>query len=77
MKKSKAELMRVETVIESDRLKLKDDFLKLMETDLRKVLGEYFYLETLPQTEIVKEGKGYSVRVNFTTSGIKNFINIP
>ncbi len=77
MKKRKAEIMRVETVINNDRMKLKDDFMKLLERDLRKILSEYFYLENLPQTEIIKEGKGFIVNINFTASRIKNFINIP
>ncbi len=77
MKKNKTELMRVETVINSDRLRLKDDFIKLMETDLAKLLGEYFYLETPPQTEIIKDAKEFKVNINFTASQIKNFIKIP
>ena len=77
MKKNKQELMRVETVINSDRLRLKDDFIKLMEKDLKKLLSEYFYLETEPQTEIIKEGKSFIVNVNFTCTEIKNFINVP
>lgn len=77
MKRNKTELLRVETVINSDRMRLKDDFIKLFEADLKKLLTEYFYLESFPQTEIVKEGKGYNVIINFTCSQIKNFINIP
>lgn len=76
-KEKKSELMRVETVLNGDRLKLKDDFMKLMEADLRKVLSEYFYLESLPSTEIIKEGKGLKVNINFISSQIKNFINLP
>ncbi len=76
-RKNKSELMRVETVLNGDRLKLKDDFMKLMEADLRKMLSEYFYLETPPSTEIIKEGKELKVSINFTSSQIKNFINLP
>jgi hypothetical protein len=42
MKKNKQELMRVETVINSDRLRLKDDFIKLMEKDLKKFYPNIF-----------------------------------
>ena len=77
MKKSKQELMRVETVINSDRLRLKDDFIKLMEADLKRLLSEYFYLENSPQTEIVKDGRIFKISINFTCTEIKNFINVP
>ena len=77
MKKKKDEILRVETVINSDRLRLKDDFIRLLEKDLSKILGEYFYLENIPEIEIVKEGKGFKVNVVFSSSGIKNFINVP
>jgi hypothetical protein len=77
MKKSKQELMRVETMINSDRLRLKDDFIKLMESDLKRLLSEYFHLENAPLTEIIKDGKIFRVNINFSCSEIKNFINVP
>ena len=77
MKKYKSELMRVETVLNEDRLKLKDDFIKLLEADLKSLLSEYFYLNAMPQAEIIKEGKELKVNINFTCSQIKNFINLP
>ncbi len=77
MKKYKSELMRVETVLNEDRLKLKDDFIKLLEADLKSLLSEYFYLNVMPQAEIIKEGKELKVNITFTCSQIKNFINLP
>ena len=77
MKKNKMDLMRVETVLNGDRLRLKDDFIKLMECDLKNLLSEYFYLETNPTVEIFKGGKELKVSINFTSSQIKNFINLP
>ncbi len=77
MKKNSTELMRVETVINNDRMRLKDDFIKLLDNDLKRLLAEYFYLESNPQTEIIKNGKGYSVNINFVCSQVKNFINVP
>ena len=77
MKKRENELMRIETVINNDRLKLKDEFSKLLERDLTSLLQEYFYLDGAPIIGIEKSGKGFNVSITFFCSQIKNFINIP
>ena len=77
MKNKNDELMRVETMLNSDRLRLKDDFIKLLECDLSSLLSEYFYLNSVPVVEMEKDGKEFLVRISFSCSQIKSFINIP
>ena len=54
MKKKNDQLMRVETLINNDRLKMKEEFSKLLEKDLVSLLQEYFYLDGLINIDIVK-----------------------
>ena len=77
MKRKNDEILRMETIINNDRLRLKDEFSKLLEKDLFDLLQEYFYLDEIPQVEILKNGKGYEVKINFSCSNIKSFINVP
>ena len=77
MKKKNDQLMRVETLINNDRLKMKEEFSKLLEKDLVSLLQEYFYLDGLINIDIVKEGKNLKVSIIFNSNGIKNFINVP
>lgn len=77
MRKRESELMRIETVINNDRLKLKDEFSRLLEKDLTYLLQEYFYIDSVPTINIEKNGKGFNVSISFSCSQIKNFINVP
>ncbi|MBQ7340081.1 MAG: hypothetical protein IJW43_04435 [Clostridia bacterium] len=77
MKNQTDEIMRVERVINNDRLKIKEEFSRLLEKDLTCLLQEYFYLSSSPQVQIVKKGKGYGVSIEFDCSNLKSFINIP
>ncbi len=77
MKRKNEQLLRVETVLNNDRLRLKEDFSKLLEADLTKLLMDYFYFNGSPTVEIVKKGSGFEVSINFTCNQVKNFINLP
>lgn len=79
MKKNKlnGELMRLRTVIESDRLNVSDNFDELITADLGEVLGDYFDLKTRPVLTVTKENGGYLVRVEALAVRIKAFGVIP
>ncbi len=58
MKKNNAkELMRVQTLIESDRLNMGKGFNELLVSDLSKLLADYFDFNSVPEIELQK-GKG-------------------
>ena len=77
MKSQTDEIMRVERVINNDRLKIKEEFSRLLEKDLECLLKEYFYLSSKLNVQINKKGKGYGVNIEFDCSNLKSFINVP
>lgn len=77
MKKKNAELMRVQNLIESDRLNLGDGFEKLFLNDLLKLLRDYYDVRNTPAINIDKNIKGYSVNISFDATAIKNVNFLP
>ena len=77
MKKKNAELMRVQNLIESDRLNLGDGFEKLFLNDLLKLLRDYYDVRYTPALNIDKNIKGYSVNISFDATAIKNVNFLP
>lgn len=77
MKKSKTELIRAQTMIESDRLNTNDDFIELVEGDVCKLFKDYFDFNDAPQMLIGKVGNKLKVEVVVLVDRIKNFSKIP
>ena len=77
MKKDKNELMRLQTLIESDRVNMGDDFISLVESDVEKLLKDYFDFSSAPKLSITKFGDKYKVQLNLVVLRIKNFSVIP
>ena len=77
MKKKNAELMRVQNLIESDRLNLGDGFEKLFLNDLLKLLRDYYDVRNTPAINIDKNIKVYSVNISFDATAIKNVNFLP
>ncbi len=77
MKKKNMELMRVQNLIESDRLSLGDGFEKLFINDLTKLLRDYFDLKVQPDFAINKSTQGYTVDIKFDALSIKNVNFLP
>ncbi len=72
MKKvEKSEMMRVQTVLEKDRLFVGQGFEELMISDLKKLLTDYFDFSKDIQYEITKEKGEYRVNVSLIASRIK------
>ncbi len=77
MKKDKKELVRVQSIIENDRLSTGDNFEELITIDLHKVLFEYFDYRGLPSIKILKSGNKLNIEINLVADSIKPFGIIP
>ena len=77
MKKNKKELVRVQTMLESDRLSTSDNFLELLTTDLTKLLKEFFDFNGSVNVFIDKKGVVYDVGFKVVANSIKNFDYVP
>lgn len=75
MKKEKKELIRLQNIIENDRL-TNNDFNALLTKDLTKLLSDYFDFKSAPNISIEKSGNGYDVDVSFVAVRIKSFSSV-
>lgn len=74
MRKAKtAEYLRLETVMERDRLAVTDDFNELLRRDLERVAAEYFELKSPLAVEIKKENGEYRLSFRLRAKRAKNF----
>jgi len=78
-KKSKinGEIMRLKTVLESDRLNVAGGFDELITADLNALFGDYFDLKTRPVLTVTKENGGYLVKAEALAVRIKSFGVVP
>lgn len=77
MKQDKNELMRVQTLIEKDRINTKDDFFELVVSDTDKLLKDYFDYKDLPKIAVSKVGNRYKIELSILVDRVKNFTTIP
>ena len=77
MKKNKNELVRVQTMIECDRLNAGDDFIELVERDVGVLFKDYFDFNDTPRLTIEKSNNKLKVEVLVFADRIKNFSKIP
>ncbi len=77
MRKDKKELVRVQSIIESDRLNAGDDFEELVILDLHKVLIDYFDYRGLPSIKMAKIGGKVRVDISLEANLIKSFGVVP
>lgn len=75
--KKKNEITRLLSIVQNDRLNLNDQFHKIIEKDVEKVLKEYFDYNDNINIEITKNGDGYRVNFSFFATRIKPFIKSP
>ena len=77
MKSKKNSLLRMETLINNDRIKNSDGFLDLLTCDINRVLKDYFGYKGLPIVEVVKSGNIFAVNITLTAESIKAFSFLP
>ncbi len=73
MKNKNLELIRVQNVIESDRLNVGDGFGELFKSDLVKLIIDYFDIKKNPELKITKNRDGFNVNISFESDRIKFF----
>lgn len=76
MKKEKKNLLRIQSMIEKDRICTGDNFMQLIESDLNKLLRDYFDFVKPLDIKIERQNNGYFFTLNLNVSRIKNFANI-
>ena len=76
MRRNKNEIIRLQSIIENDRITSVDSFNNLLISDLNNLLREYFDFKNMPTLKIERNGVDFKVEINLTASRIKNFINI-
>ncbi|MBE7061996.1 MAG: hypothetical protein E7382_05620 [Clostridiales bacterium] len=77
MKKNKKELIRIQSLLESDRLCAGDNFLELLTVDLTKLLKEYFDFPDVPRINIEKKGSFYELNISLLSTRIRSFDCMP
>lgn len=77
MKKDKQQLLRIQSLIENDRLSADESFSELVAGDLGRVLNDYFDFKELPIVKIEKFGDRFKVEFSILASRIKSFESLP
>ena len=77
MKSEKNYLLRMEDVINNDRLKNSADFTELLSIDVNRVMREYFDYKEKPLLEVVKTGNAYCVKITLTATSVRTFSSVP
>ena len=70
-------IIRVENMINSDRIKNADGFVDLLKGDINKVLKDYFDYKGYPSVTVYKNGNIFSVQILLNAEGIRAFSAIP
>lgn len=76
-KRSRNELARIKSLIESDRFTTCEDFETLLKRDLKKLLLDYFDLDGGVEIALKKDGGRYLFTVVANAICVKNFTAIP
>ena len=75
MRRNKNDIIRLQSIIENDRVNSSANFTNLLLSDLNNLLREFFDFKEAPDLNIERSG-GSFVQINFTASRIKNFIDV-
>ncbi len=77
MRKKKNQLMRLENIINNDRLNIGEEFISVLTMDLDSLLRDYFDFNKPPVVEIVKNNGAYCVKIGLVASKLLHFNKIP
>ncbi|MBO5285777.1 MAG: hypothetical protein J6B16_02645 [Clostridia bacterium] len=70
--KSSKNSIKLQSVLESDRLKVSDAFFDTLLNDLTTLLIDYLDLSNTPILKIEKTGKGFEVKISALATRLKN-----
>ena len=76
-KKDKKEILRVQNVLENDRMGARDSYIELLKKDLSKILKDYFEFRDLPVVKIEKLSDRYRVEFSIFASRVLKFEYLP
>ena len=76
MRKEKRELLRLQSMIENDRISVGDNFLQLIESDINKLLRDYFDFSKSPELNLEVQNNNYLFTLSLNASRIKQFANV-
>ena len=76
MKKNKNQLLRLQTLIENDRITTGENFSEMLVCDVDKLLRDYFDFSLSPTISMEKSNNGYLVNISINALRIKSFANI-
>ena len=77
MKGRKSSVIRVENLINGDRLKHSEEFAEMLTLDTGKVLRDYFDYRGVPNVEISKNGSFFEVKITLIAERIRTFSSLP
>lgn len=77
MKKNKAEMVRLQNVLERDRVKSNENFKELIIDDVAKILSDYFDYKEKPELEISKGNGKFNVKITLTATNLRTFGFLP
>ena len=76
MNKNKKQLLRLQSLIENDRISTGDNFNQMVINDVAKLLRDYFDFKLSPNLSIEKNNDSYYVNIFINASRIKGFTNV-
>lgn len=76
MNKQKKELLRINNMINNDRVNVNENFEKLFFRDLSKLLKEYFELKKEPRVNISVISGEYALSIEAVAFSLKKFNDI-
>ncbi len=77
MRNKKNQLSRIKKIIDCDRLNAGDSFIALVQSDLYKLLQDYFEVTAMPEIELIRVGDSLAVNIKMMATRIKNFVTVP
>ena len=77
MKTKKNNIIRMENLINNDRLKNGGGFIGLLTGDIDRVLKDYFDYKGYPNVEVVKNSGNFAVTISLSAERIKAFSSLP
>lgn len=77
MKVKRNSMIRMENLINGDRLKNSGGFIGLLTGDVDRVLKDYFDYKGYPKVEVVKNGGNFTVSIMLTAERIRSFSTLP
>lgn len=77
MKGKKSSVVRIENLINGDRLKHSGEFSELLTGDVDRVLKDYFDYKGYPAIEVLKNGGFFEVKITIVAERLRVFSSLP